>query len=312
MAEIGISPAPVIRIPVWSSVMALSAGITWSLGAVTTVAATESDAWQYLLWRSVAVLVVVELLARLRGRRSSLKTAYTSGWLMVTACFSLFLASVSFIYALKTTTAANTAFLASITPLVAVVLARVFLGERLTKVTVGALMLAMIGLTVMVVADLGAGRMSGNVAAMMSSVGFASYTVCIRADPSRDWSPVLTGYAALMIVVCAAVTWTTGRPFVPSGFDLGMAVVHGGILIVVGTYLFNVASRSIPAVAMTVFAQTETVFVPVWIFLVFGEKPGAASLVGAAIILTAIVGKAVLDAKPGELRPHRAVPGAIE
>jgi drug/metabolite transporter, DME family len=298
-----------MRIPIVASLMAFGAGLIWSLGALTTRLSTGTDAWQYLIWRSVGIVVVMEAITRLRGRRSALLQAYTSGWLMITACLSLWLASVAFIYALKNTTAANTAFLASVTPLVAVVLARVFLGERLTRVTIGAIALALAGLALMVSADLGAGRMSGNVAAVLSSVGFASYTVCIRARPSQDWSPVLPGYGSMMIVICSIVTIFNGRPLVPPAIDVGYALLHGGLLIVVGTILFNIASRSVPAVAMTVLAQSETVFVPVWVFLAFGERPGVITLIGAGIILTAVVGKALLDARPGEPASHREVPG---
>ena len=115
----------------------------------------------------------------------------------------------------------------------------------------------------------------------------------------------------MMIVICSIVTMALGRSLVPPAIDITYAVVHGGVLIVVGTIIFNVASRSVPAVAMTVFAQSETVFVPIWIFLAFDERPGVVTLVGAAIILSAVLGKAVLDARPGEPHSHREVPGAV-
>ena len=288
--------------PVWSSVMALGAGAVWSLGALTARLAAHTNAWQYLIWRSIGIIVVIELLSvRTRGvavTGSVLRRAYTSGWVMLVACWSLLVASLGFVYALKNTTAANAAFLASITPLIAVILARLVLGERLTGVTIGAIAVAFIGLVITVAADVGVGNMRGNVAAVLSSVGFAAYTVCVRSDPHRDWSPVMPGYASMMIVLCGVVCSMTGRTVFPPGADIGWALVHGGILIVVGTLLFNAASRDVPAVAMTVLAQTETVFVPLWIFLRFDEKPKAATLVGGAVILAAVLGKTVLDARP--------------
>jgi drug/metabolite transporter (DMT)-like permease len=216
---------------------------------------------------------------------------------MLTANVGLFTASLGFVYAIKNTTAANAAFLASLTPLLAVLLARVVLGEHLTRVTVGAIVLAFVGLGVMLTADLGVGNMKGNIAAVCSSFGFAVYTVCVRSDPRADWSPVLPGYASMMIAVGAAVSLANGRPVVPPIDDIGLALFHGGILIVVGTLLYNEATRHLPAVAMTVFAQTETVFVPLWIFLWFSERPRNTTLLGGAIILVAVVGKAVLDAR---------------
>ena len=287
-------------VPLLASLMAVSAGLVWSLGALMARIADQTDAWQYLIWRSIGIVVVMEVLAFVRRQPPSLPIAFRSGRRMQLACGALLLASVAFVYAVKNTTAANAAFLASVTPLIAVVLARVFLRERMTGVTIGALGLALVGLLVMVVADLGAGNMAGNVAAVMSSVGFAIYAICVRSDPDRDWSPVLPGYAVMMIALCVAVTVVNGNALVPPLKDTACALFHGGVLIVVGTLLFNFASRSVPAVAMTIFAQSETVFVPVWIFLWFSERPAPAALLGGAIILAAVVGKAVLDARPDD------------
>jgi drug/metabolite transporter (DMT)-like permease len=213
------------------------------------------------------------------------------------ACGSLLLASIAFVYAVKNTTPANAAFLASLTPLVAALLAKLVLSEPLTPVTIGAVVVALVGLCITVGGDLGAGDLSGNVAALLSSVGFAGYAVCLRTDPGRDWSPVLPGYALVMIGLCAVITVANGEALVPPAADIGYAVVHGGVFIVVGTLLFNLASRQIPAVAMAVFAQTEMLFVPIWALLVLDDQPTGASLIGGSIIFAAVIGKAVLDAR---------------
>ena len=285
------------RIPLLASLIALSSGVVWSFGAVAARLADQSDAFQYLIWRSVAIIVVIEVVALLRGRRSGTVQAFRSGGMMVLACGCLLLASIAFVYAVKTTTPANAAFLASITPLVAVLLSKVVLGERLTRVTIAAVALAFVGLLVTVVGDLEAGNLAGNVAALMSSVGFAGYAVCLRTNPRRDWSPVMPGYAVMMIVLCVVIATLKGEALVPPAADIGFALVHGGVFIVVGTMLFNIASRQIPAVPMAVFAQTEMLFVPIWALLVLSERPKTASLVGGAIIFTAVVGKALLDAR---------------
>ena len=150
--------------------MALAAGVTWSLGAVTARTAHGMDAWQYLIWRSVGVIVVMSAFAAWRREGSPFPKAFRAGWVMRIACIGLMLASVAFIYALKNTSAANAAFLASVTPLMAVVLARVFIGERLTVVTVVSIAVASVGLLVMVTADVGGGNLKGNIAALLSSL----------------------------------------------------------------------------------------------------------------------------------------------
>ena len=244
-----------------------------------------------------------QAIAVFRRQPMLLPKAYTSGKWMLWADFGLLLASFMFVYAVKTTTAANASFLGSITPLAAVVLARLVLGERLSRVTLGAIVVASLGLVVTVFGDLHAGNMTGNAAALLASVGFAIYTISVRSNPDRDWAPVLSGYAAMMIVLCSVITLAHGKTLFPPAKDMSLALSHGAIFIVVGTTLFNHGSKLVPAVPMTIFAQTEMVFVPLWVFLVLGDAPKAATVVGGAIIFTAVVGKALLDKAPGPVHP---------
>jgi DME family drug/metabolite transporter len=286
------------RVPFVASVIALSSGVVWSFGAVTARLADGTDAFQYNVWRSIGIIAVIEVAALIARRPPAIPRAFRSGPMMLLAASCLLLASIAFVYAVKSTTPANAAFLASLTPLVAVLLAKVTVGERLTKVTIVAVAIAFVGLCITVIGDLEAGNLTGNVAALLSAVGFAGYAICVRTDPQRDWSPVLPGYAVMMIVVCGLVTAIKGTAFVPPASDIGYALLHGGVFIVVGTLLFNLASRQIPAVAMAVFAQTEMLFVPIWAVIVLGDHPRASSLIGGSIIFAAVIGKALLDARP--------------
>jgi drug/metabolite transporter (DMT)-like permease len=285
------------RISFVASLIALSSGIVWSFGAVTARLADGSDAFQYLIWRSVAIIAVIETIALARRRPAGVPRALAAGWVMRLACASLLLASIAFIFAVKNTTPANAAFLGSLAPLVAALLAKVVLSEPLTPVTIAAVVVAFVGLCITAAGELDGGRLAGNVAALLASVGFAGYAVCLRTDPHRDWSPVLPGYALVMIGVCAAITLVNGEPLVPPASDIAYAVFHGAVFIVVGTMLFNLASRQIPAVSMAVFAQSEMLFVPIWAFLVLGEQPRPTALIGGTIIFGAVIGKAILDAR---------------
>jgi drug/metabolite transporter (DMT)-like permease len=294
------------RIPIVASLLALGAGAVWSLGGITAKVADGADPFQYLVWRSVAVIVVVEVLSFLQRKPAPTLTAYRSGRTMIIANVMLFIASFGFVYAVKTTSPANAAFLGSTVPIFGALLAWVILRERLNWVTIVAIVVAFIGLLVTVVGDLGSGTMVGNLAALSSAVGFAGYTVCVRSDRDRDWSPVLPGYAVMMIVVCGTVTLAKGNPLVPPTGDLLLALLHGGVIIVLGTYMFNHASKQVPAAVMTLFAQTEMVLVPVWSITLLGERPKTMVLLGGCIIFVAILGKAVYDARTANQAPVTA------
>ncbi len=279
------------------SAMALSAGAVWSFGAITARLADGSDTFQYLAWRSLGIIVVIETWHALKRRPSQTITAYTSGKRMLAANLSLLVASIGFVYAVKTTSAANAAFLGATTPLFGVASARAFLGERLNWRTLTAIAVAFAGLAIMLVGDLEGGSLIGDLAAISAAIGFALYTTIVRSAPDRDWSPVLPGYGVVMVAICVAVTIANGNTLVPPVLDIGLAVVHGGLFVVAGTLLYNGASRNVPAATMTVFAQTEMVLVPVWGFLVLAERPAPGTVIGGTIILAAVLGKAVLDAR---------------
>jgi DME family drug/metabolite transporter len=287
------------RLPVVASLMAIGSGIVWSFGAVLKRLSEDVDAFQYLIWRSVGIIVVIEIMSALKRQPFPTIRAWRSGRWMICANFGLFLASIAFVYAVDTTTAANAAFLGSLTPLVAVLFTR-FLGERLSRSTIVAIAVGVVGLLLTVFGDIEAGNMLGNASALLASVGFAIYTVSVRSNPHRDWSPVLSGYGLLMIVVCTIVTVARDKPLVPAGDDIARALLHGAVFIVVGTLLFNAASKQVPAVPMTVFAQAEMVFVPIWGFVILDERPAPLAILGGAIIFAAVIGKAVYDTRGGQ------------
>jgi DME family drug/metabolite transporter len=289
------------RVVTLAPLMALTAGVLWSFGTVLARVADRSDAFQYLTWRSLGIIVIVEAWALLAGKPQSTLRAFTSGRRMMAANVALLLASIGFVYAVKTTSAANAAFLGSMAPLFGVVVARVFLGERIPIRTYVAIAVAFAGLIVMVVGDPQAGDFAdnvvGNLAALLSAAGFAFYAAIVRSAPERDWSPVLPGYGVMMIAICATVTLADGKSVVPPVSDISLALVHGAVFIVGGTLIFNVASRHVPAAAMTLFAQTELVLLPIWAYLLLSETPTASTLLGGSIIVVAVVSMAVLDTR---------------
>ena len=296
-----------VRLPVVPSLLALGSGVVWSLGIVTARKANNTDAFQYLIWRSIGVIAVIEAIGLFRRQPGRMFTAWRSGRAMAAANLGIFLASIAFVYAVKTTTPANAVFLSSLTPLVAMVFAS-FLGERLTRSTIIALAVGVAGLIVTVFGDLGAGNMKGNIAAFASSIGFALYATCLRTDQRRDWSPVLAGYCALMVVVCSIITLVHGRTLFPPAADMIYALLHGAVLIVVGTLMFNEAAKHVPTVPMTVFTQTEMAFAPLWGILLLNLHPRPWTLVGGAIIFAAVVGKAAYDSTHGVPHSFVAVP----
>lgn len=288
----------------------MGAALIWSIGALCNRWSDGTDAWQYLLWRSVGILVGTQVLASLRRERPPLLTAWRSGWPMIAASVSLLSASLGFVYALKNTTAANAAFFASLSPFVAAGIAFVFLREQIARTTYLAMVLAGAGLVMLAYGPAGGSQggglaptLRGNVAGLFCSFGFAMYVICLRSRTSVDWSPAMPGYSSIMAVLCMVVTISVGNELVPPWQDLALAVFHGTVLIVVGTLMFNRATRTVPPVALTVLAQVETIAVPLLVWIAFREVPSPAAVLGGLLILAGVVLQAVGQTSAGRFGP---------
>lgn len=279
-----------------AAAMAAGAALIWSMGVMTTRLATSADSWQYLVWRSLGVIAIMELLGLQAGKPLVVLRFLRGGlhgWL---AAVFMAISATAFIYALKQTTVANAVFLASTAPLCNLILGRLILHERLTAAGIGAIALGLVGLVVMIGISFDGGDMSGNIAAMLSSIGFAGYSIIVRKGEAGGTREIIGGYATMCATLCAFMVWFNGKPFLLPALDISMALLHGVVFIGFGILLFNRAARTVTAVGLGVLAQVETVFAPVWVYLFLGETVSLNTLLGGGLILAGVVWLALAEA----------------
>lgn len=265
------------------------AGGIWSLGAFCVRLSDGMDAWQYTFWRSLAVVAALWLFARWRDRRPPLQQVVDLrpvGWI---AALAMTLTATTFIASVKITTLAETFLLASLAPLMAAALGWLILGERLGLVAVLAIVLGLAGVLVMIEGRLEGGNWAGRGLALVSALGFASYALCARRLGTHEINATLLVFGVLATLTGLAVILATGRPILTSAGNIALALLHGGVILAAGMLIYSHGAGYVPAVTLTVLAQTETVLAPLWGFLFFAEVPPAATIYGGALILGAVV-----------------------
>ena len=77
--------------------------------------------------------------------------------------------------------------------------------------------------------------------------------------------------------------------------DLWISVYLGVFQVGVGFTLMVLGTRFVPAAQVGLLALVEPVLAPLWVWLGFGETPTAATLLGGAIIFSAIVASRILN-----------------
>jgi drug/metabolite transporter (DMT)-like permease len=113
--------------------------------------------------------------------------------------------------------------------------------------------------------------------------------VALRYGRANDMLPAVLWAGLLSALVAAAMApdlSMTVRDVVLSAF-MGAGLITGGMV------LFTAGSRTVPSAELALLTLTEVVLGPLWVWLAYAEVPRAETLVGGALVLAAIIGRAL-------------------
>jgi drug/metabolite transporter (DMT)-like permease len=255
----------------WSSAGVLQRQL--SLDTVTQLAGRAAFA-------ALALLLYVAIVER--GRVVS---AFRSvGLTGVGVALCLAVASGGFIAALNYTSVARVLFILAIAPVLAALLARIFLGEEITRRTALAMAMALGGVTLMLGAP-GDGDVTGDGLSLITASAFALALVITRHRRDVSMAPA-TCLSQLILLVLFAPFASAGSV---SGEDAVWLALLGGGQIGLGLALLTVGARLIPAAQVALITLLEVVLGPLWVWIALAERPDNATLAGGAIVVAAIV-----------------------
>lgn len=196
----------------------------------------------------------------------------------------LAVASATFIAALNHTTVARVLFIQAVSPVLAALLARVLLGEPVTRRTAVAMTVALAGVGIMLGAP-GSGDALGDGLAVVMAFSFALALVITRHRRDVSMAPATCLSQILLLVVL----FPLATPADVGGDDVFWLAVMGGTQIGLGLALLAIGARLIPAAQVALITLLEVVLGPIWVWIALSERPDTATLVGGAIVIGAIV-----------------------
>jgi drug/metabolite transporter (DMT)-like permease len=264
-------------------VFVLLSAAAWSLNGLYTRVLTI-DSFTTLAGRGVAAIIMISTALLIMHGRDTRRLLFFNlrHGLLAIVCGSA--SMIFFVTALFNTTVANVTVIYAVSPLMAAVLARAVIGDRLVARTLIAFGGALVGVAIMVGASFGTGRLFGDFLALMMSVTFAIVMVEMRRRPKIDnltatlWMSVLT---ALVMTPFASLPSITG-------IDVVVLFLFSFTSNILGFFLFISGVRRIPPAEAGLIATVEIVLAPFWVWLVFSERPSQATMIGGAIVLAAV------------------------
>ena len=273
--------------------MVAGAAIVWSTGGLI-VRHIEADPWTIVFWRGFFAALTLVLYMAVRDGRNivALFRSLGVGGLGVAVCFGT--ASLSFVIALQHTSVATILFLQSASPLVAGVLAWLWLGERMTWIKALAMLLALVGVGITVSDQEASGDLLGIALSVVIMIAFALATVLVRRFSHVRMTPA-TALSALWLV---AVGGTLGSPASVDATELVLLFLFGACQLGIGFILFTTGARLIPAGEAILLSLLESILAPIWVWIwpTLHEYPGDRALIGGALVIAAVIWNTLAEA----------------
>ena len=262
----------------------VAAALLFSTGGAA-IKAAHLGAWQIACFRSGVAAIV--LLAALPGARR--------GWNarigLVAAAYAATL--ILFVLANRLTTSADAIFLQATAPLYVALAAPILLHEHIRRSDL--LYIAAVGAGMALFFTGEQTRLAtapdparGNVLALASGVTYALMLVGLRWLGGRGDADAGLATVAAGNVLAFATALGPALPFPEIGTrDAAVLVYLGSAQIGLAYWCLTAGIRHVPAFEAVTTLQLEVAMNPVWTWIVHGERPGARSLAGGAMIVLA-------------------------
>jgi len=246
------------------------------------VKGVEADAWSIIFWRGASAAVITAIFVGWRGR---LRTEFRHmGWSGFAAAVVGASGTIAFIPAFKSTSIANVSLIYAAAPLVAAVIAWVWMRELPGRKVIVASLAAFAGVLIIFSGSLGQINFTGDLLALWMTIAMAGYLCIYRRYPGTP----AAGPAVLMSLVLVPIGGYFGNPFeIPVNEIVFMCLF--GLVFSVASVTLAEGARRLPAGETALLSSLETPLAPIWAFLFFTEVPAILTLVGGSIIFAAVL-----------------------
>ncbi len=192
---------------------------------------------------------------------------------------------VLFPFSIMNTHTANTVVILTSAPFFAAIFSRVFLAEPIARRTWVAIGIVMVGLAVIFAGSVSTTGRLGDALALAAAITFGVNMTLLRSmrELSRTAVTCLSGLVACLL--CAPFA----DPLTLSTATMGYIAVAGLVQMPAAMVMISVGTRFLPAPEVSLLILIETLLAPIWVYLVFAERPTATTVYAGTVILVTLL-----------------------
>ena len=256
-----------------------------SFGGLIVKSFEGSTLWQILFWRSVFFIFVVSIFLFINYKKTVFGALYKSGLPGLIGGIILSIGFASYVFAMYETTVANANFIIQTQTLFLAIFGYIFLKEKISKLTLSCIAIAIFGILIMLGGSVSPGQMTGNLVAFIMPISFAILIIIVRKFPEVDMIPL-----QLVAGIFAAIIGLLLSPSIMvSSKDIFLGFLAGFFQVGFGFIFITIGARSTPSAFVGIIMLTEAVLGPLWAWMFVNENPPISVLIGGSIVISAVV-----------------------
>ena len=255
-----------------------------SFGGLIVKSFEGATLWQILFWRQLFFVLLVIIFLLFTYKKKIFVALYKSGVPGFIGGIVLGLGFSAYVFAMYNTTVANANFIIQTQAIFLAIFGYFFLKEKISKLTLASIILAISGILLMVGSSLSPGQLSGNLVVFIMPSSFAALIVIVRKYQNIDMIPLqlFAGIVAMLIGYFVSTKINI------SINDLFLAFIAGFFQVGLGFIFITIGAKKTLSAIVGILMMTEAVFGPFWAWIFLQESPEFYALIGGLIILFAV------------------------
>ncbi len=256
-----------------------------SFGGLIVKSFEGATLWQILFWRSVFFSLVVLIFLIINYKKNIFYFINKAGLPGFFGGIILAFGYAGYVFAMYNTTVANANFIIQTQTIFLAIFGYIFLKEKISKLTLTSIILAIGGISLMLGGSLTSGQMAGNIVAFAMPISFAVLILVVRKYPNTDMIPLqlIAGIGAIILGYIFSTT------IMISSHDIFLGFLAGFFQVGLGFIFITLGARTTPSALVGIIMLIEAVLGPLWAWLFINETPPLVVFLGGSIVLFAVL-----------------------
>ena len=239
------------------------------------------ETWGLLFYRGAIPFITVFIALLMFYKANFFKLLFSMGRPGIVYAITFSITNVTFLISIQNTNVANTLIMIAMAPMLSAVLGAIFLKENPDKKTWMAILITFLAAIYIFYDSIQLGNILGDIFGFVTALGLAIGAVVVRSAKEKNLVP--SAMIGKLLVAVFALFFVKDFKLIHT--DIFIVPLMCILCVAIPFVLVTIAPRFITAAEVNLFFLLETIFGPIWVWLVIKEQPSLETIIGGIIIM---------------------------